>query len=176
MIEALFFAMVAVVVGLTLFAGGCVLFAVLGYLSRTFAYVFAVTLLVCTMALCSGCGSMPLHEQAFHTMNVIDTGQTIHIAREPSCYREVGFPTAQLHGDHPSEGEVYATMAAYSLAYHYARKWLDRKVAESEPGSQEQGWWAVGRATLFGAVLIGKAATIANNADIELQPWGRVCP
>lgn len=124
---------------------------------------------------CATWQEMPLHERAFHTMNIVDTGQTIHIAREPGCYREVGFPTRSLIGEHPSERDVYLTMAAYSLAYHYARKWLDAKVEAAPSGSQEQGWWYVGRAGLFGAILIGKAATIANNADIELSPWGSGC-
>ncbi len=137
-----------------------------------------ITLICFAFATLTGCATweeMPLHEKAFHTMNVIDTGQTINIARRPDCFREVGFPTQQLIGSHPSETEVYLTSAAFGLAYHYGRKWFDRKVESAPAGSQEQGWWVIGRASLFGAILIGKGATIANNADIGLSPWGNGC-
>jgi len=130
-------------------------------------------------AIASGCTTirqMPIHEKAWHAMNVIDAGQTIHIAREPSCYREVGFPTHALIGSHPSETEVYVTMAAFGLAYHYTNRWLDRKIASKESGTQAQGNWVITRAVFNGVMLFGKGATIMNNADIELTPWGRGCP
>lgn len=124
----------------------------------------------------AGCSNIPVYEKAWHTMNIIDAGQTIHIAREPSCYKEVGFPTQHLIGSHPSETEVYITMAAFGLAYHYGSRWLDRQVNKREPGTQSQGNWIIGRAAFQGVMLIGKAGTIMNNADIELTPWGRGCP
>lgn len=133
---------------------------------------------LCLLALLQGCSTwqeMPLHEKTFHVMNAVDYGQTVNIARRPDCFREVGFPTKQMWGSHPSETEVALSSAAFSLAYHYGRKWFDRKVESHPQGSQKRGLWGVGRATFFGAVLIGKGATIANNADIGLTPFGSGC-
>ena len=139
-------------------------------------WIMMILLAVLVLTGCSTFREMPVYEKAWHAMNVIDAGQTIHIAREPSCYREVGFPTQALIGSHPSETEVYLTMAAFGLAYHYTSRWLDRKIASKPSGTQAQGNWIIGRGIFQGVLLVGKGATILNNADIELTPWGTGCP
>lgn len=136
--------------------------------------VSILTLISCSYG-CASFDEMHGYEVAWHTMNAIDAGQTIHIAREPSCYREVGFPTQALIGDHPSERDVYLTMAAYSLAFHYTNRWLDKKVASKEPGTQSQGNWVIARAVFNGVGLVTKFVTIMDNADIGLEPWGSGC-
>ena len=134
-------------------------------------------LLASCLAGCATWEEMPPYEKAWQAMNVIDAGQTIHIAREPSCYREVGFPTQTLIGEHPSQSEVYATMAAYALAYHWTTKWLDRKVERAfERQSDTRGIWYSLRVAFHGGMIISKGATIVNNQSIGLDPWGSGCP
>ncbi len=144
---------------------------------RRWLTLICVLLALCVLTGCESMGGKPNgYEYAWHAMNVVDAGQTIHIAREPTCYREVGFPTQALIGEHPSQSEVYLTMAAYGLFYHYTNRWLDNKVEAAPSGTQRQGNWVIARAVFNGAMILGKGATIMNNADIELSPWGRGCP
>jgi hypothetical protein len=65
-------------------------------------------------------------ETIWQTLNVVDTGQTISIARNPGVYEEVGFPTKDIIGSHPTESKVYAVMAAYAVLHLGVSYLLDR--------------------------------------------------
>ena len=125
-----------------------------------------LALLLATLAL-SGCApiaSMPAHEKAFHALNLLDTGQTINTARRPDCYREIGFPTTQLVGEHPSELEIYATSASYSYLYHrFAR--IEPETRTGKLAQRALGWAIVG----------AKAATVWENNREGVRPWGSGC-
>lgn len=123
--------------------------------------------LLALSALLAGCGTlqqMPAHEKAFHALNLIDTGQTVHQAREPMCWREVGFPSRQLVGSHPSELEVYGLMAGYSLAYHKLSQWRP-----------ESRFGRVAKKVVIGVTLVAKGAQVVENDREGVRPWGNGC-
>lgn len=122
----------------------------------------------------SGCSNIPVYENAYHVMNVIDMGQTVHITRAQDCFREVG-TLSYITGQNPSHLEAVAYSAAFSVAYHYTNRWLESKIASKEPGTQAQGNWVIAHAVFNGVTLVTKFGTIMNNADIGLEPWGRGC-
>jgi hypothetical protein len=126
---------------------------------------------------CSGLGGKPnSYEYAFHALNAVDMGQTINIAKRPDCWREVGFPTEYLVGNHPSESEVYATILLYSVGYHYANRWLDKKVDKAfATDDPNRGIWYVGRAVFNVGWIFAKADTVIDNHDQGLRPWGDGC-
>ena len=115
----------------------------------------------------SGCGTMPGHEKAYHMLTLVDTAQTIHVARE-ACYRESGFPTRALIGEQPSEGEVYGVNALYSLGYHVVTRWLDAR------GEQSVFWRRVAVAYKAGR-LAWKSRSVIRNHREGLRPWGNGC-
>lgn len=115
-------------------------------------------------------------ELTWQVLNVIDAGQTINIARRPDCFREVGFPTQALIGEHPSESKVYATMALYSVAFHYASKWLENKDTRNYQGDYNSPWH-VARVTFNIILISSKLYTVVNNYNVGVKPWsGGGCP
>ena len=55
------------------------------------------------LAGCESMGGKPNgYEYAWHAMNIVDMGQTIHVAREPGCYREADWLTKRIIGEHRS--------------------------------------------------------------------------
>lgn len=114
----------------------------------------------------SGCSSLSTYERSWQTMNALDWSQTMHIAREPTCYREVG--SAELIGEHPSEGEVAALAAAYSLGH----LWINRELeARAERNAVWHWTWRFFQASSF---LI-TSRNVANNHRIGLRPFGSGC-
>lgn len=112
-----------------------------------------------------------LAEGAWHTLNVVDTAQTLHIASAPECHSEADPLTRTIIGRHPDKSSAVAIGAAYSLAVHYIGRWLRRKDA-SAPDS---GWHEarVG----FAIVTLGtKTLTVARNHSSGLRPFGSGCP
>jgi len=121
---------------------------------RALTVVFAATV--------TGCASMPSAEVAWHTLNAVDAAQTINIARAPSCYHERSFPTRQIIGRHPDVGEVALIMAGYSVAYHFASRWVADKPRPVQ--------------FLFHGVAIAtKLRTIERNHGLGLRPFGSGC-
>lgn len=128
----------------------------------------------------SGCSSLSGKpegfEYAYHALNVVDMGQTIHIAREPDCYYEKGFPTKEIIGRHPDQEEVYALMAAYSVGFHYMNRWLDNKASESymkQDGHYNK--WKFARGVFNATSFYYKADAVVSNHDKGLRPWGNGC-
>lgn len=132
---------------------------------RGFYVLFILT--VIGLAFCtSGCSTMSTYERTWQTMHLIDYGQTLHIARSPSCFREVNFMTKRLVGEHPSESEVALVTAGYALAHYGINRWLEAK-AETTGG---RGWHGVLR--FFQATtLLSKLHTVARNHSLGLRPF-----
>jgi hypothetical protein len=57
-----------------------------------------------------------------------DFATTVSIARQSRCYREVGFPTAQIIGSHPSVGAVEGWWAVQATSHYMISQWLDREI------------------------------------------------
>ena len=95
--------------------------------------------LICAVAMdvpLSGCASTNLRisdpEIAWQTLNAVDLGQTVTIARRPSDYYEIGFPASEVIGRHPSESDVKGYFAASALMHFAVSSWLDRETQDSD--------------------------------------------
>lgn len=111
-----------------------------------------------------------LAESAWHTLNAVDTMQTLHAANSPECFSEADPLTRSIIGEHPNKAEVVAIGLAYSVAYRFIARWLARKAAD-EP---ESGW-ADARVGFHIIGLGTKAFTVARNHAIGTRPFGRGC-
>jgi hypothetical protein len=121
-------------------------------------------------ALSVGCASLPApaanSEIAWQLLNVVDTGQTITVARNPDDYME-GDPFArQVIGAHPNEKSVYLFMAATAVA-HYGVSAALESLDEAHPG---YGWGKC--LNVWESVSLGvKGFYVAHNNKIGLKPW-----
>jgi len=118
--------------------------------------------------------SMTDAEKVWHVMNVIDTAQTINIARAPECYKESNPLTRALIGEHPSTGNVIAIGVLYSVLYRAANQYIEDHNIINSDGYFDTGW---GYAKL-GLDVLGlatKGFTIGHNHTIGLRPFGSGC-
>lgn len=155
-------------------------------------------ILVCALVvLLSGCaanrGSMSA-QVAWQAMNVVDMGQTVHIARSKRtdkqmaawfnqgmtanryCFEEVNPLTRALIGKHPSEAEVIGSSLLWAAGHALVSRWLDRRTdAAFASDSPNRGAWYVGRIAFHGVMLGSKAWQIGHNNSIGLKPFGQGC-
>jgi hypothetical protein len=133
--------------------------------------------IVCAVSALSGCainvpigGNHHVHvsapEEVFQTLNAVDFATTVSIARKPRCYEELGTPTEDIIGKHPTEGKVYAYWAVYSAAHLATSSWLDREVDSTDA----RGWKIAQRA--FQVFSIADAAySVQRNWRMGLRPF-----
>lgn len=134
----------------------------------------AAALLMAVLGCLSGCSTLQrtardhgvaLTEASWQALHAVDFSQTVTIARQPDRYREEGFPTEWLIGEHPSENAVEASWAAFALLHLAVTGYLAARV------DRGPAWrWA-----LYGweALTIAESAvTVGQNAAIGLQPFG----
>lgn len=115
-----------------------------------------------------------LAETAWHGLNALDVAQSMHIANSPNCFREVGFPTAQLFGDRPSKEEFVISGLLYSVGHHVLSDWFADKEREQETPEGKEAW-RLGR-TIFHILSVGvKAINVARNHSIGMRPFGEGC-
>ncbi len=95
---------------------------------------------------------------------MIDAGQTPTIARRPDLWHETNPVTRSLIGTHPSEGNVYACMAAYAVIHVGVSMWLDA----NDPGA---GPWHVASVAWSYATITDKGFAVGRNAWIGIEPW-----
>lgn len=101
-------------------------------------------------------------------VHIVDTTQTLHIARTPECYHEAHPMTQALVGDHPSEGEVVAVMAAYTLVNESVSRWLKRRAQDPDASR----WWGRASAAFAWSRLISSSYYVAQNHGRGLRPFG----
>lgn len=116
--------------------------------------------------LLGGCVSTPAmqREIAWQTLNVVDTGQTVTIARNPGAFYEANPALTTFVGAHPTEKQVYVGMAAYALAHAAVSYWLDEK----DPGA---GGWHMASVLWGYGTLTEKGLWIRHNVDNGIKPW-----
>jgi hypothetical protein len=114
-------------------------------------------------------------EAVWQAMHVIDMGQTLHIAKEPTCYREANPLTVSLIGEHPSEKEVIAVGILYAALYRWGSEFLERKDTLNENGNHHTPW-VIAKYAFHTVGILTKGYTIANNHSIGLKPFGSGCP
>lgn len=65
-------------------------------------------------------------EIVWQMLNVVDTLQTLQIAKNPKCYQEVG--QLSIISNHPSTNQVYVGMAAFAAFHYLVAKGIDHLV------------------------------------------------
>lgn len=135
---------------------------------------------VLILAMCSGCATIEptstKAEAVWQVLNVVDTAQTVNIARRPDCFREVDPLTSRLIGSKPDTAEVLAVGLAYAWAHDRISGWLDRKTeAAIVDGRESRGAWYVARFSWHAVGLFTKARVVANNHAIGMRPFGDGC-
>jgi hypothetical protein len=120
-------------------------------------------------------------ETTWQVLNVIDAGQTVHIARSQRCgvnaaYREVNPLTRGLIGERPKERDVLLSSAAYALGHYYVSRWLKARTERAfSEGSPNRGAWLFATGAWHVGMLAGKLDTVASNHKLGLRPWGDAC-
>jgi hypothetical protein len=69
-------------------------------------------------------------ELTWQALNVIDTMQTVQIAKNPECFQEVG-TLSLLYGNHPTVSQVYIGSAIFGVAHYLVAKGIDHLVQEN---------------------------------------------
>lgn len=134
-----------------------------------------IRIILLTLAL-SGCASdmsrgTLASETAWQALNIIDAGQTVTTARNPTRFAEARLPTRLIIGDHPSEGGVYATMAAYGVI-HYAVTWL---LDSRDDGNSKL--WHVANVAWQSLTLVDKTYDVVGNFSRGDGMWeGKATP
>lgn len=118
--------------------------------------------------------SVTSDEKLWHAMNVIDTAQTIHLARSPECYSESNFLTKKLIGEHPSTEQAIAVGILYSLVYRMTNQYIEDRITYTADGYYGNGW-GVAKITLSVLGLVTKGFTISSNHVIGMKPFGSGC-
>lgn len=157
-----------------------------------FRYVAAL-IVVLLLFMCSGCtvlepvapvGMFPrehgsrVAEGTWQALHMVDTMQTVQIARHPQCYREANPLAAKVYGtEHPSPQRVMITNLALGLVHSRVSRWLDDGVARAQARDDGLvGPWAVGRIAWHTVSILGTSAAVANNFSQGLTPTSARCP
>lgn len=136
-------------------------------LINTLAFLVGVLLIV-AIAMMQGCATTAGNEEiAWQVANVIDTGQTETIAREPDRWREMDPVTRNLIGSHPSEKSVYLCMAGYAVLHVGVSALLEHEV---ETHGESSLWPKILNAWEF-TTLSAKGFEIGNNERQGISPW-----
>lgn len=113
-----------------------------------------------TAILAAGCSSMSPAERTWQSLHLVDTLQTVQLARHSECYREANPLTRAIIGRHPSGAEV----VAWGIAFGIAHNAVSRRLEERGPRWALRAWnWTR---------ITAKGATVASNARAGLGPFG----
>jgi hypothetical protein len=125
----------------------------------------AVTLISLSLGACASMSDGARdREIAWQALNVVDTGQTVSIARNPWDYHEANPALDTFTGPHPTEKSVYVTMACYAVAHAAVSYWLDSR----DTGS---GGWHVANLVWGYGSLAEKGLWIEHNFKNGITPW-----
>lgn len=113
---------------------------------------------------------VPAGEAVYQIFNAVDMATTVNIARRPDCYREVGYPTANLIGEHPSVRNVELYWAADATLHAIVSTWLNREAEATGSKAWRAAYatWQIGSAGL-------SAYVVAHNLRDGLRPFGAQC-
>lgn len=119
--------------------------------------------------------NMVLSEGAWQSLNVIDTLQTLQIAKNLNCYHESDLVTKRLIGERPSQGKAIGIGIIYGVSHLLISRWLESNDNPDENGDYSSGWHIanIGWQTLS---LLDKTVAVGNNFRIGLTPFGAKCP
>lgn len=136
-------------------------------------------LILAIAALCSGCAtiepSSTKAEAVWQGLNVLDTAQTLNIAKRPDCFSEINPVSHALVGSKPNVAQVLGLGLAYAWSHDRISGWLDRKVTDAIMADNNVGGWYTLRMGWHVVGLVGKVAAVTNNNAIGMRPMGAGC-
>lgn len=113
---------------------------------------------------------------AWQGIHLLDTAQTVTIARSAPCLYERNPLAAAVYGSkHPSVARVVTTNAAMGALHWAAGSWIDRRTERAmqrEAGSV--GAWYVARGAYYVMSILGSGAAVAGNVQLGVRPLSRV--
>jgi hypothetical protein len=119
-------------------------------------------LLACVAIPVTACAALPISpaEQVYQVANAIDWVQTINVARQPQCYREVGWPTESIIGRHPNVTGVLVFGAVQAVLHAAVSAWL------------ENNHWTHTLAVWQTLTIGNEVVDVARNAGLGMRPFG----
>lgn len=133
----------------------------------TYSKVVTIVLAILVGYLLAGCSTvreMSPQEKLWQALHAVDSAQTLQIARHPDCYREIGWGTQELIGEHPSEVNVVAWAIGSAAAHAWVSSWLEDHHAPK---------WA--QWTWHTLTIARSADYVKNNFEQGLSPTGAHC-
>lgn len=110
----------------------------------------------------TACADVRLGMGVYQATSVVDMTQTIHMAREPMCWKEANVYTRYLVGEHPTEKAVVAVMLSYATI-----QWIAAyKIFEVS----KVAYYAFQAASIYPSVRV-----IHRNHQLGLRPFGTGC-
>lgn len=150
---------------------------------------FRLPCIAVLLMMLAGCEALPLtnpYSKAAETTwlaeDLVDTLQTVQIAKHPNCYYEADGIAASLYGsDHPSVGKVVGFNFLLAIAHVGVSAWLDYEVDKhlqmdmATPGLDSVGPWYVGRIAFHTVSLGGTGYAVLNNFSHSITPFKSGC-
>lgn len=110
-----------------------------------------------------------IEEGVWQFLNVIDLLQSIQIAKNPQCYREVGTPALLGSGPHPGIGATIGFAALFGVGHYLVSRGIETLIDNEKTEDHDNGddyrilqrWWQLGS-------FVPKAYTVEQNASIGL--------
>ena len=116
-------------------------------------------------------GSAQVAEVTWQALNVVDTAQTVMIARSPTCFKESDAISQGIIGEHPTQAKVYLLGIGYGVLHYTVTRFIEERDIRDEEGYPESPWW-LAHIAWHTLTLIYKADTVVNNNIIGLRMWG----
>lgn len=115
-------------------------------------------------------------ELAWQGLHLIDTAQTVTIARSAPCLYEANPLASAVYGSkHPSVARVLATNATMSALHWTVGSWLDRRTERAlQRESGSVGAWYVLRGAFYVVSIAGSGGAVAGNVRLGVRPLSRV--
>lgn len=134
-------------------------------------------LLAAAMLALGGCAALPMPlqpgststraEGAFIVLDIVDTLQTVQIAKHHNCLRESDPVAAWMYGSkYPNPSRVAVTNIAFIVVHTMVTSWLDDEVG-AHPDSPG---WIAGRRTWLAVSLVYSGYSVARNFSAGIGP------
>jgi hypothetical protein len=99
-------------------------------------------------------------EIVWQLLNVVDTMQTLQIAKNGACFEEIG--QLSMISNHPTTRQVYIGMSLFAAGHYLVSKGIDSLVVENPDYMVVQRVWQY-------SALSYKIYTVENNARIGID-------
>jgi hypothetical protein len=126
---------------------------------------FILTTILLALGGCTTLTTTNKAEIAWQALNVVDTGQTLTVARNSKRWCESDPVTIHLVGQYPSEKSVLVTMAAFAIVHFAVTRFMDDRDTGAGPWHTANIIWQT-------ATLTAKSFTVGRNFTVGIRPFG----